>query len=41
MDVAELLQAMNDRIEALLRCGLGGWLVDEFAADRAFLSPLA
>jgi glutathione S-transferase len=31
----------NDRIEALLRCGLGGWLVDEFAADRAFLSPLA
>jgi hypothetical protein len=30
----------NDRIEALIRCGLGQWLVDEFAADRAFLSPV-
>ncbi len=30
----------NDRIEALLRCGLGRWLLDELDADRAFLSPI-
>lgn len=30
----------NDRIEALLRCGLGQWLLEEFAAERAFLSPV-
>jgi glutathione S-transferase len=31
----------NDRIEALLRCGLGGWLLEELEAGRAFFSPLA
>jgi glutathione S-transferase len=31
----------NDRIEALMRCGLGPWLMEEFAAGRAFLSPTA
>jgi glutathione S-transferase/RNA polymerase-associated protein len=31
----------NDRIECLLRVGLGGWLLEELAADRAFFSPLA
>ena len=30
----------NDRIEFALRCGLGPWLLDELAADRAFLSPI-
>lgn len=30
----------NDRIEAAIRCGLGPWLVEEFEADRAFLSPV-
>lgn len=30
----------NDRIECLLRCGLGPWLLEELAADRAFLSPI-
>ena len=30
----------NDRIECLLRVGMGGWLLDELAADRAFFSPI-
>jgi hypothetical protein len=30
----------NDRIECALRCDLGHWLLAEFAADRAFLSPV-
>ena len=30
----------NDRIECALRVGLGPWLVEELAADRAFLSPI-
>ena len=29
------------RIEWALRCGLGSWLLDELAADRAFFSPVA
>jgi len=29
----------NDRIEQLLRVGLGPWLLEELAADRAFLPP--
>lgn len=30
----------GDRIEFALRVGLGPWLADELAADRAFLSPI-
>jgi len=30
----------NDRIECLLRVGLGPWLLEELAADRAFLPPV-
>jgi hypothetical protein len=30
----------NDRIEFLLRVGLGPWLLDELRADRAFFSPV-
>ncbi|HEY8518269.1 MAG TPA: glutathione S-transferase family protein [Candidatus Binatia bacterium] len=30
----------SDRIEAALRVGLGPWLVEELAADRAFLPPV-
>lgn len=30
----------NDRLEFAVRVGLGPWLLDELAADRAFLSPL-
>jgi glutathione S-transferase len=30
----------NDRIECAVRCGLGPWLLEEMAADRAFLSPI-
>jgi glutathione S-transferase len=30
----------NDRIEAAVRYGLGPWLLDEIAADRAFFSPV-
>lgn len=30
----------NDRIEFALRVGLGPWLLEELAKDRAFLSPL-
>jgi glutathione S-transferase len=30
----------NDRIEAAIRCGLGSWLIEEFAAGRAFMSPV-
>jgi glutathione S-transferase len=30
----------SDRIECALRVGLGPWLLEELAADRAFLSPL-
>lgn len=30
----------NDRIECLLRVGLGGWLLEELVADRAFFSPI-
>ncbi len=30
----------NDRIEFAFRVGLGPWLVQEFARDRAFLSPI-
>lgn len=30
----------NDRIEAAVRVGLGPWLLDELAADRAFLPPV-
>jgi len=30
----------NDRIEYLLRVGLGPWLLDELRADRAFFSPV-
>lgn len=29
----------SDRIEQLLRIGMGRWLLDELAADRAFLPP--
>lgn len=29
----------SDRIEQLLRIGLGGWLLEELAADRGFLPP--
>ncbi len=29
----------SDRIEQLLRIGLGPWLLEELAADRAFLPP--
>jgi len=31
----------SDRIEQLLRIGLGLWLLEELAADRAFLPPAA
>jgi len=30
----------GDRIEFALRVGLGAWLVDELAGERAFLSPI-
>lgn len=30
----------NDRIEALLRVGLGPWLLEELAGGRAFFSPV-
>jgi glutathione S-transferase len=30
----------SDRIEQVLRVGLGPWLLDELAADRAFLPPV-
>jgi len=30
----------NDRIEALIRVGLGPWLLEELAAGRAFFSPV-
>jgi len=30
----------NDRVEAAIRVGLGPWLLDELAADRAFFSPV-
>ena len=30
----------SDRIEFALRVGLGAWLADELAHDRAFLSPI-
>ncbi len=30
----------SDRIEQLLRIGLGAWLIEELAADRAFLPPV-
>jgi len=30
----------SDRIEQLLRIGLGAWLLEELAADRAFLPPV-
>jgi glutathione S-transferase len=30
----------SDRIEQLVRIGLGRWLLDELAADRAFLPPV-
>jgi len=36
----ERMHWRNDRIEVALRCGLGPWLLDEMAADRAFLSPV-
>ena len=29
----------GDRIEQLLRIGMGAWLLDELAANRAFLPP--
>lgn len=29
----------SDRIEQLIRIGMGPWLLDELAADRAFLPP--
>ncbi len=29
----------SDRIEQLLRIGLGGWLLEELASDRGFLPP--
>lgn len=29
----------SDRIEQLIRIGMGQWLLDELAADRAFLPP--
>jgi len=29
----------SDRIEQLVRIGLGPWLLEEIAADRAFLPP--
>ena len=37
---ARRLHWRSDRIECALRVGLGPWLLEEFAADRAFLSPL-
>ena len=30
----------SDRIEWAVRVGLGAWLLDEIAADRAFFSPV-
>jgi len=30
----------SDRIEWAVRLGLGAWLLDEIAADRAFFSPV-
>ena len=30
----------SDRIEQMLRIGMGPWLLEELAADRAFLPPL-
>jgi glutathione S-transferase len=30
----------SDRIECAVRVGLGSWLLDEIAADRAFFSPV-
>ena len=36
---ASRLHWRSDRIEQLLRIGLGPWLLDELAADRAFLPP--
>jgi hypothetical protein len=36
---ASRLHRRSDRIEQLLRIGLGPWLLDELAADRAFLPP--
>ena len=30
----------DTRVEWMIRCGLGGWLLGELAADRAFFSPL-
>ncbi len=35
----ERLHWRSDRIEQLLRIGLGSWLLEELAADRAFLPP--
>ena len=29
----------SDRIVQLLRVGMGAWLLDDLAADRAFLPP--
>jgi glutathione S-transferase len=37
---AKRLHWRSDRIEFALRVGLGAWLADELAADRAFLSPI-
>jgi glutathione S-transferase len=34
------LQWRSDRIEGLLRAGLGPWLLEELAADRAFLPSI-
>ena len=37
---AKRLHWRSDRIEFALRVGLGAWLADELAHDRAFLSPI-
>jgi glutathione S-transferase len=37
---ARRLHWRSDRIEFALRVGLGEWLADELARDRAFLSPI-
>jgi hypothetical protein len=36
----ERLHWRSDRIEQLVRIGLGAWLLEELAADRAFLPPV-
>jgi hypothetical protein len=37
---SQRLHWRSDRIEQVLRIGLGSWLLEELAADRAFLPPV-